>query len=1154
MTGIQPGDAKFYKSERMHDFSDGGGRMTNTELPSGVQNELFPILSRMDVTYGRVNLRKLYAAVRSAILDTYFGAHSIITAPPENPKVSCVLFSTGSDFDTRDAARDRIESYVVAGPLARMRLYGNQIVGQQAILCYQRPEEPLPDVGEVFVLSVEAAGHTPAQQYVRITDVTHEVRTFQDGGGEFQRRVLTLKIGAPLGQTFQAGEVSRLSVDNNVTKLRNTLVADASRYYGVQPLSEAASAGALSLRVASVYAPLVPSTRRETAVSLAQIAGALRLAAAGVSTGFAATGTQIGGTNYRFILPRPVTPGTLAGRIGDTVFADDGAGGINISAGSGSIEYESGVVNIEGIGLGSDGVVSNCSYVPAVLASQPAHTRQIPITLGSRGTVYAETLLPIPAPGTLIVDYRAFGKWYRLRDNGVGELVANDPSEGSGSIDYVTGACIVSLGALPDVDSAVLFAWGSPAHYVILAGGTTDAGTTLDLRFTLENTPVIPESLEITYPVGGTPRTATDSSGNGNIVGTGVAGTINYATGEIRLAFSTPPDCAALLDVDYSWRDGDGLFSGTTATIVDGQFTVPGAPPFRNGGRMTFSTSAVGKVPAPLTLNGYITAGGQVRVSGHKDGLTVPDQPVGSFNAETGVVTLTNAVSVSYRKWQPGSLLTWTNESQQAQILTVSNIQVERDTEAYDPNAVTEHISPSEIGLTLDLTATTGYPIVAGSVLFDATGKRYIDRNGTLYTDVSPITGSGLVAGSINYGTGIATLNFWGDNAAVNRTVTACLAQYGDWTAVDAFFRTAGSPIRPASLFVQATAEDGTLITGTSDENGTITGTLMRGTVEQTMGVVAVEFGKLVGGDWEPVEVLPGTLRYNSVVIANLPLDPQILGLDPVRLPSDGRVPIFRPGDVVVIHHTAETVVAEPVAGATYSVGRTHVAVIEVLDADGEPLAAEDYAADLAAGEITLSAEYDGEGAITIRNRIEHMTVLADVQINGQIELSSQLPHSYPEGSYVSSALLHGDLLARASAVWDQQTWTGVWSDSLIGSEAAATYNDLTHPVEVNSKGTVRERWRLHFTSATNFQIIGEQSGIIGTGNTGSDVAPINGATGEPYFILRAAGFGSGWAAGNNIRFNTFGPSAPVWCVRTTLAGAALTGDEFGLEIRGDVA
>lgn len=1166
---ILPSDIKLLESERMRDTPDGGGRHTGREIPSGVVGNVFPKVSRVDSVYGRVNLRKIYVAVRTATLDMYAGAHAIITKPPSNERISCCLFSTGSSFDTRMAARDRIESYVVAGPISRLRLYGNQIIGQKAILCYQLLSEPLPDVGEVLVLSQEnSAGVVSAQQYVRITDMSHELRTFTDMSGEFQRRVITIKIGSSLVQTFVGGEVSRFTADNAPTKVRVTQVADASKYYGLQPLAEAGDLGAMTLRLMSVYAPLVPSTQRETAVSLAQLSGATR----GEGSGSQRTqSVQTWNTNSMapVWLSGNALPGSVSIPLRDGTLIDDRAGAMVWSSAGGpggagfrmgTIDYETGVLTPESAWISSQTTVT---YTPAAVVSNPAHTRAIPVTLGTRGTVYAETLNPMPAPGTLIVDFRALGRWYRLRDNGAGELVANDPQEGTGSVSYPSGAVIITLGALPDVGSSVILSWGTQAHYTIRAGATADAGTTLDLEYTLQNAPIVPGSVTISYPVGGTNRDVTDPSSNGNLTGTGVSGTINYATGEVSLKFSTPPDRASFIDNAYTWRDGADLISTASAVpVVSGTFTVPGQAPFRNAGSMTFSLAGIAQ-----GATGYITSGGAVRVRAEGRAhltesrpLRWDDQQIGVFDKDAGVVTITNQIVARAMVWDVESA-EWVVQHPSYAVVAAASISVERDTDAFVPSAVTgEQVSPSQIGLTLDLTTTVADPIIAGSVMFRATGKTYIDRNGTLYTDVSSTTGSGLVAGDIDYETGVCTLTFWADNVGVNRAVDACLTTYGEWTAVDAFFRTAGSPVRPASLYIQATTKNGDLITGTADQNGVITGAKMRGTVEQTVGVVSVEFGDYTGpaGAWEPIEVMPNTIRYNSVVLTNLPLEASILGLDPVRLPADGRVPIYRPADVVVIHNTQDTALPDPVtAGQTYSVGRADLATLTLWDATDAAVPTDRYVTDLAAGTVTIAADWTAAGVtqpLTARHRIEHMSLLSDVQINGQIELTDALPRAFPlEGSYVSSALLYGDLAAIVTNVFDQQTWTNVWSDALIGNQANAEYDLINYPIEILNESAVTERWRIQFNSTTTFQVFGENLGQIATGNTSTDLAPINPVTGEPYFVMRAAGWGGGWATGNNVRFNTVGAAGPTWVARTILAGATLEGDQFDLEARGDV-
>ena len=74
-------------------------------------------------------------------------------------------------------------------------------------------------------------------------------------------------------------------------------------------------------------------------------------------------------------------------------------------------------------------------------------------------------------------------------------------------------------------------------------------------------------------------------------------------------------------------------------------------------------------------------------------------------------------------------------------------------------------------------------------------------------------------------------------------------------------------------------------------------------------------------------------------------------------------------------------------------------------------------------------------------------------------------------------------------------------------------------------------------------------------GTTGADLAPINPATGVPYFTLSAMGWGSGWIAGNVLRFNTTGANFPLWVSRTVMQSpAAPPGtDQLIISIRGDI-
>lgn len=168
----------------------------------------------------------------------------------------------------------------------------------------------------------------------------------------------------------------------------------------------------------------------------------------------------------------------------------------------------------------------------------------------------------------------------------------------------------------------------------------------------------------------------------------------------------------------------------------------------------------------------------------------------------------------------------------------------------------------------------------------------------------------------------------------------------------------------------------------------------------------------------------------------------------------------------------------------------------------------------------------------------EDMKVVSKVDIPDKISFTSPLANSYvAQDSRIGSALLLGDIGARAFNMFDQSTWTNVWSDDLIGSGSSAEYNETAFPIIITNKGAIDERWALVFTSSTNFNIIGESVGNIGTGNITTDTAPMNVLQGVPFWVLDFNGFGAGWGSGKVLRFNTESPNKAIWCARTTLSG-----------------
>lgn len=1208
---INASDIKLLESERMADTPDGGGRRTVNEVPDGLAGNVFPKVSRVDSVYGRVNLRKLYAQVDTVSLEVFAGAHAIITDAPDNARIGVVLFKAANDYDVRDDARDRIESYVIAGPESRMVVYGRQLANSSAVLVYQREEEPLPEVGDVYCLSDETGGVTVAQQYIRVQDVSHELRTFSENNNEFVRRVITLKIGSPLRVEFRGitSPSPNTSARGN-TLLRATTVADAAQYFGIQPVTVEAVEDALEISVASVFAPIVPTAQREVAISLATPAGAsvpVDAGTAAMSDGPFQNPVSGPGPVAVFHTSRSMKPGTVktswptGGSFYDSY--DDGAGNIApVSGGNGlfgTVDYVNQTLSLQQVFGGENQVL--IEYVPQVQVSQAAQTRAEAITLGTRGTVYSPVFDPLPSPGTLRVEYRSLGRWYTIRDLGNGELAGDDPAYGTGLVDYLTGGANITLGALPDVGSSLIYTWGTPIHY---EKRLADTGGKAYQDFAVANTPVSPGDFDVEYVSDGTPYTVS-ADASGVLSGGGVTGSINFTTGQVHMEYGTRlPDFDSILSVTYkSWvlDPSQGIIGDpvTTKPLPDataiGEAVLPGSVT----GVVNMSldvtideittTTETTFVPFKADSAGVMTASQEIKFSNAKVRVTMPAGTVlGALNNATGgiyynpTMTLPTAWYVfggDHPVWNQGTYLSTANVDGASVSYTPAvyddggaGIPADSAARVYtdrEQDLTVEDNAPIRV----DLTRTSTAELVAGSIAFTLAGEEFTDRNGTLY--IRPqISGSATAAGTIDYATGVATPRLWTRGAALGLAVQAAVIKLGDWTTYSAYFRTAGSPLRPASTYVQATALDGTLLSATSDSNGVIESTYVHGSIEQSMGVTSLLFGEWLtaagneGEPWydpdlvvgslvlKPKAIQPQTLRYSTVVVTNLPLSADILGLDPVRLPSDGRVPIYRPADVAVIHHTANYNAGTPTASQEIDVGRENLAAIWLEDVNRKKLATNLYAADLENGLVTMDAALSLVGyvpPIAVRHRIEEMLLITDVQINGLLSLSAPLLRTYPVGSQVSSALLFGDLFARTESVFDQATWGGVWSNTVIGAGATAQYNDVDFPIEVLNSAAVNERWRANvLTGGTSVQIIGENLGVLGTFPMNADIAPVNILTGEIYFVLRTGGWGGGWSVGNQLRWNTVAAAPGFWVARTILAGASLAGDSFDMQIRGD--
>lgn len=440
--------------------------------------------------------------------------------------------------------------------------------------------------------------------------------------------------------------------------------------------------------------------------------------------------------------------------------------------------------------------------------------------------------------------------------------------------------------------------------------------------------------------------------------------------------------------------------------------------------------------------------------------------------------------------------------------------------------------------------AASTTPMATSDMVFTLGSDTYSTKGGIVTKGWDAGTGTGAPAGSVT-SAGVITLSSFpanGVNAIVWKNAALSLAS----PLIDSgVFRTAVAPLKPGVFQLS----DGDGAASNANASGVLSGSELGGTVDATRGFV----------DWYGIDTDPAKLRYNAVFLQYLPLDASLLGIETARLPLDGKVPIYRSGDLVVVHNTLTYSLPNPlVKGTVYDLGRVRLASVRVKDAFGAVVPDTLYTALLDPGTFMVPVGSD----ITahphpwkVEHRIEDMLLCSEADISGKLKFTRSLTHDFPANtSFVSSAMPFGDLFARVYALFEQGTWTSVWQDTLIGATIIAQFNAAQYPLVVTNAGAIKERWLILFNNTTSFRVIGESVGEIGTGSTATDCAPINPATGVPYFSIPALGWGSGWAAGNCLRFNTDACGTPFWAVRTVLQGpASLDSDQFTLAFRGDV-
>ena len=1175
-------DIQLYQSEVLNETDQGGGRMSGTQVVDGELNNLFDDQSRLDRVTGRVSLRKAFMAVLSQNTTKLLGAHAILLQRALDPAVHVTMYGRDSHVDRRSAAQAHLEQYLAAGATQPYYCWDTQPEGALIVTLLTELGNAIPSNGDVIVFSVERGTiNVGMAQFARAVkvEVSEVSATIPPNFAAKTLLQIDITIDQPLRFDLPGEIFGFTQFANQKTLIRRTTLAGGKRYYSIHPITAPVTAGDTTVQIDTILTPVVPSAQQETGIVDQQV-GSDTVAlvpigdpgTAGVLTE-SAKGVSINANAAVILTERAMVPGTVNVSIRPTgggtakqhVLTDNGRGQLVRDASSGAsvpaecagvIDYRFGQITVTGMSDATgtlEAENSSSSYRAAAAVSDVQHTDGIAIDLNNRGLVYTRTLVPKPSPASLQVEYRTLGRWITLRDRGDG-IISGNAGEGSGTINYATGSINLTLGNEPDVGSHILFGWGTGAHY---AGPTGPVQARIpELLIQLAEAPITPGTLSLTYDIGGTPYTVTDN-GSGVLQGDGT-GTVNYQTGIVTVRLTQVPASGTSLTASYDTAGNRYLEtptpggSGGTVTI---QLANGSVDPTSVRLRTQYSTDLADSLGAffdveiiddgvgNMIVRRTVSAPNVRFVSFVPKGLVI-----GTINYGNGLISLNETVADAIVRYTYSSAFgTWSRVAVGVASILFETLTDARYSSAGTPVAQSDAITITELAIELEGDELL-YGLQPGSFWVEFNGRRYYDRGGVLY--YRDVNGNEIQAGSASYDGGLLTFTAWPAGTGAG-ALKGALSIFGRWPMLEAFWRVPAERVKSSSFqLTYLRAGQVTPDQATAGNAGDITG------AGGLVGSINVDTGVYVL-DWTE-EVVPEETRYNAVSVSFLPLDPDVIGLDPVRLSADGRVPTVQNADVAVIHNTVETVLDNPViAGQTYET-RPSISDLELRDANNLIVPTDRYTWSKVSGQLTFANPLDLDGytqPLTARHRIEDMLLVTDAQLNGLVGLNSALTHDFPaETSFLSTALiLDQELQATAFNVFSQTSWTGVWSDVLIGSSPTGQYNTVVAPFQMTNRGSIRERWRIEFTSVTAFRLIGETVGQVGTGDVNTLFSPINPTTGDPYVTILAAGWSAGWNIGNQVRFNTEGAQAPIWLNRTTLPGPLTDPvDRVQIALRGD--
>lgn len=621
---IETKDLVIYKSERLTDNSDGGGKYSGVVVQDGISNNLFNDVSEMDRTMGDVSMRKVFPAVTTEDTDLLMGATVFVSELPEDPNVSALLFSTKNWTDERQSAQNRLENYLAKGGQIAGTPLDTHWKGMSSLQVAMFPQEVESSVGDTIVLISDEGKALEREQYVRITKVETRTAVMVVDGKNVEYKIATYSLNDALEIDFVGLSARQWYQGNAVSKtiIRDTIVADTGLYYSSTALASDANVGEFTVNAKSIFAQLIPSAQTETPIVDVNAAGeSVVLVAGNEGTITASYPNMVIGVSQNLYIGSAVIPSSVSFNLQGQQITDQG-GLLKNTQGTqiGTIDYQRGL--IQWTAAAPTGTMNlNITFKPAVAPNQYYQSHAIPVTQNNQGSNWSGVLIPIPAPGALSISYMSQGKFYELKDDGSGQLKAASPSFGSGMINYETGSWLLTTGALPDVDTPILLNWGTPIVTFVRSNLTVEKAA---FDFDLGRPGVLP-GITINWALEGEEKTAT-SNAQGKFTGD-ATGEINYATGIGKIIPNKLPQKGTVFSVIYNYgtsleqtkMDVTPVNQKLTFTIGTGSAIQPNSVelriPVKSSDGMVAGFVTLIDTPVNATIGNLVNERGQVQGS-----------------------------------------------------------------------------------------------------------------------------------------------------------------------------------------------------------------------------------------------------------------------------------------------------------------------------------------------------------------------------------------------------------------------------------------------------------------------------------------------------------------------------------------------------------